>query len=144
MRYPLSIVSTLLVILTGWAASASAYDYPIKNPYEATVLGTPPADVYQWDDPKKVKKKIITVNLEKDLSDITLAGAYGLADMKLLFAKQEGPAPLIFVIAGTGAAYNSPKVLFLLDTFYQAGYHVITISSGRIQYPHAGADKLRC
>jgi hypothetical protein len=49
--------------------------------------------------------------------------------MKLLHAKNEGPAPLIFVIAGTGAAYNSPKVLFLLDTFYQAGFHVITISS---------------
>ena len=129
MRYPLSIVSTLLVILTGWATTAVAYDYPIKNPYEATVLGTPPADVYKWDDPKKVKKKILTVNMDKDLSDITLAGAYGLADMKLLFAKQEGPAPLIFVIAGTGAAYDSPKVLFLLDTFYQAGYHVITISS---------------
>ena len=90
MRYPLSLITTLLVILLGWTASASAYDYPIKNPYEATVIGPPPAaaDVYQWDDPKKVKKKILTVNLEKDLSDITLAGAYGLADMKLLFANR--------------------------------------------------------
>ena len=119
MSYPHTLIASLLVVLLGWTASASAYDYPIKNPYEATVLGTPPADKYQWDAPRKVRKKVLTVNLDKDLSDITLADAYGLADMKLLFAKQKGPAPLIFVIAGTGAAYNSPKVTFLLDTFYQ-------------------------
>ena len=129
MRYLLSIVSTLLVTLTGWTTTAAAYDYPIKNPYEATVVGTPPADVYQWDEPRKVKAKTMTVNMGKDVSEINLAGVFGLADMKLLHAKNEGPAPLIFVIAGTGAAYNSPKVLFLLDTFYQAGFHVITISS---------------
>ena len=59
MRHPHTLLTTLLVALLGWTVSASAYDYPIKNPYEATVLGTPPADVYKWDDPKKVKKKIL-------------------------------------------------------------------------------------
>jgi hypothetical protein len=129
MRYPLTAVITLLFISLGWVTSASAYDYPLTNPYEATVVGTPPADMYQWPDRRKVKTKTLKLNFGEDLTDIPLAGVFGIADLKLLFAKQKGPAPLIFVIAGTGANYNSPKVLFLMDTFYQAGYHVITIAS---------------
>ena len=129
MRYPLTAVITLLIISLGWVTSASAYDYPLTNPYEATVVGTPLADRYQWPERRKVKTKTLKLNFGEDLTDIPLAGVFGIADLKLLFAKQKGPAPLIFVIAGTGANYNSPKVLFLMDTFYQAGYHVITIAS---------------
>jgi hypothetical protein len=42
---------------------------------------------------------------------------------------QEHEAPLVFIIAGTGARYNSPKMVNLQKAFYQAGYHVISISS---------------
>ena len=119
----------LLCFLLGWTGVISAYGYPIHDRYEATVIGTPLDVRYKWDSPRKVKQEILKLNFDKDLSDIPLAGTFGLADLKMIFAKQEGPAPLIFVIAGTGAAYNSPKVLFLMNTFYQAGYHVITISS---------------
>jgi len=115
--------------MLGRAGVLLAYDYPIHDPYEATVVGTPVDLKYQWDSPRKVKLEILTLNFDKDLGNIPLAGTFGLADLKMIFAKQAGPAPLIFVIAGTGAAYNSPKVLFLMNTFYQAGYHVITIAS---------------
>jgi len=129
MKYPLSAAISLLIVLLNWAGPAFAYDYPLKNPYEATVVGTPPADHYKWEEPRKVKTKTLKLNFNKDLSGISMAKTFGLANLKLLFAKQDEAAPLIFVIAGTGAAYNSPKVLFLMNTFYQAGYHVITISS---------------
>ena len=131
MRYPVTVVATLLVIFAGWAtsASASAYDYPLTNPFEATVVGTPPDLTYKWEQPSKVKPTLLKLDMGAKLSDVQFAGVFGLEDLKLLFARQDGPAPLIFVIAGTGAAYNSPKVVFLLNTFYQAGYHVITISS---------------
>lgn len=119
----------LLCFLLGWAGTLQAYGYPIHDPYEATVIGTLLDDRYKWESPRKVRQDILKLNFDKDLSDIPLAGTFGLAELKMIFAKQEGPAPLIFVIAGTGAAYNSPKVLFLMNTFYQAGYHVITISS---------------
>jgi len=121
--------SGLLCALLVWTGAVSAYGYPIHDRYEATVTGTPLDVRYKWESPRKVKQEILKLNFEKDLSDIPLAGTFGLADLRMIFAKQEGPAPLIFVIAGTGAAYNSPKVLFLMNTFYQAGYHVITISS---------------
>lgn len=132
MRYPLTVAASLLVILTGWTAAASAmevYDYPLTNPFEATVVGTPLDLEYQWKQPVKIKPKLLKLDMGAKLSDIQFAGVFGLEDLKLLFAKQDGPAPLIFVIAGTGAAYNSPKVLFLMNTFIQAGYHVLTISS---------------
>ncbi len=45
----------------------------------------------------------------------------------LTYQKKE--APLIFIIAGTGARHNSPKMLNMQKALYQAGYHVISITS---------------
>jgi len=44
-------------------------------------------------------------------------------------AEQEEKAPLIFVIAGTGARYDSAKNTDMQKAFYQAGFHVILLSS---------------
>ncbi len=38
-------------------------------------------------------------------------------------------APLIFLIAGTGAAHNGGKNYNMARAFYQAGFHVVSISS---------------
>jgi hypothetical protein len=129
MKHPISAVITLLLAMLHWHGPVLAYGFPIQNPYEATVVGTPPDARYTWEKPRKPDTKLLKLNFDKDLAGIPLAKTFGIADLKLLFAKQKEAAPLIFVIAGTGAAYNSPKVMFLMNTFYQAGYHVITISS---------------
>ena len=42
---------------------------------------------------------------------------------------QKGEAPLIFVIAGTGSAFYSSSMIFFQKIFYQAGFHVICLSS---------------
>ncbi|MGD2137298.1 MAG: alpha/beta fold hydrolase [Gammaproteobacteria bacterium] len=120
-------ITGLFLLLKG--AHAFAYGYPVENPYEATVIGTPPDYRYQWESPREVRPRILKLNFGKDLGWIPLAKTFGLTALKLYFASQDGPAPLVFVIAGTGAAYNSPKTVFLMNTFYRAGYHVITISS---------------
>jgi hypothetical protein len=129
MKHPISAVITLLLLTLHLNEPVYAYGYPIKNPYEATVVGTPSETAYKWEAPRKVDTKILKLNFDKDLSGVPLSKTFGLADLKLLFARQKEAAPLIFVIAGTGATYDSPKVVFLMNTFYQAGYHVITISS---------------
>ena len=36
---------------------------------------------------------------------------------------------MVFIIAGTGARFNSPKMLNMQKALYQAGYHVISITS---------------
>jgi len=124
-----TLLTGLAVLLSGWAALASAYGYPVKNAYEATVVGTPPEDIYSVEHPRKVKQRLLSIKFDAGWSKVPMARSIGLSDLKCLFAWQDGPAPLIFVIAGTGASFASPKVMFLKDTFYQAGYHVITISS---------------
>jgi hypothetical protein len=129
MKHPISAIITLILATLHFNSPVFAYGFPIHNPYEATVVGTPPDEMYDWKYPQKVKTEILKLNFDKDLAGVPLAKTFGLADLKLLFARQDKPAPLIFVIAGTGASYESPKVMFLLNTFYQAGYHVITISS---------------
>jgi hypothetical protein len=42
---------------------------------------------------------------------------------------QKGEAPLIFVIAGTGGSFYTSNMVFLQKIFYQAGFHVICLSS---------------
>jgi hypothetical protein len=49
--------------------------------------------------------------------------------MNYSLLKQESTAPVIFVIAGTGASYDSAKMINLQKNFYQQGYHVISLSS---------------
>ena len=44
-------------------------------------------------------------------------------------ARQRGPAPLIFIISGTGAHYSAGKTEALKRLFYGAGYHVVQLSS---------------
>jgi pimeloyl-ACP methyl ester carboxylesterase len=44
-------------------------------------------------------------------------------------ALQDHPAPLIFLIAGTGAAHNGAKNVNMARAFHQAGFHVVSISS---------------
>jgi len=120
---------SLILAAVLYTGAVYGYDYPIKDPVEATVLGTPPGDVYQWQSPRAVKRSFLRIDLGKDLSEYPLPRIFGVSKLKLIFARQDKPAPLIFVIGGTGASYEAPKVRFLMNTFYQAGFHVITVSS---------------
>ena len=49
--------------------------------------------------------------------------------LRYSLAYQKERAPLIFVIAGTGGSYSTAKMQLLQKTFYQAGFHVISLSS---------------
>ena len=42
---------------------------------------------------------------------------------------QDKPAPLIFLVAGTGARHDASKMLFLERLFYAQGYHVVGLTS---------------
>jgi hypothetical protein len=102
-----------------------AYDYPFADPYIATVLGTPAE--YAAELPKDVPLKYDTVEMfpERKLPGIL----WNLDKLRYSYLKQKGPAPLIFLIAGTGASFESAKMRGMQKAFYQAGYHVISLSS---------------
>ena len=119
-------------------APASAYEYPFKNPYEATVLGTLPRDEFPSDS--------IRPSSLRDLNPLSDLGAVRERELLLherpvpeilwyddtlqySVALQRDVAPLLFIIAGTGSSYDSANCRFLQAVFHRAGYHVVSLSS---------------
>ena len=49
--------------------------------------------------------------------------------LRYSLARQKSEAPLIFIIAGTGAGHRSSKMQFMERLFYEAGFHVICLPS---------------
>jgi hypothetical protein len=108
-----------------WTAPALAYDFPIADPLVATVLGTP--EEFQYPRPKRVDARRREI---RRFPDREIPSAFW--DQTWMYygvAPQKRAAPLIFIIAGTGADYESGKNQYLRDVFHGAGFHVITISS---------------
>jgi hypothetical protein len=107
------------------SATTGAYDYPFVDPYTATVIGTP--TIYRPNLPEEVPVKdySLTVFEDRQIPDVF----WYSEGLKFSLVPQKKRAPLIFVIAGTGASYQSPKVKGLQRAFYQAGFSVISISS---------------
>lgn len=108
-----------------FGAVVSAYDYPFKDPYVATVLGTStmmtpdimekiPIDIYRTSF---IKTRETPANLEYQ------------EDYKFSVALQNKKAPLVFILSGTGSSATSLKTEFFQRIFYTAGYHVVGVSS---------------
>jgi hypothetical protein len=123
------LLPRLAVALALWAACpampALAYDFPIKDPLVATVLGTP--EELQFPRPKRVDARRREI---RRFPNREIPSAFW--DQTWMYygvAPQRRAAPLIFIIAGTGADYESEKNQYLRDVFFGAGFHVITISS---------------
>ncbi|MHB8810039.1 MAG: alpha/beta hydrolase, partial [Desulfobulbaceae bacterium] len=49
--------------------------------------------------------------------------------LRYTVAFQDGKAPLIFLIAGSGGSSRSSKMLALMDNLYRAGFHVVALPS---------------
>ena len=127
MRY---LCGTLMAFIlaaaaTLQAADMEAYDYPFVNSLEATVVGTP--TVYRADVPDRDPTRTHELTIFED-REVPKVFWYS---NRLAFsvAAVRGEAPLIFVIAGTGGNYKSPKVVAMQKAFHQAGFHSIAISS---------------
>ncbi len=119
------LVLFLMALPAPVQAVEKPYFYPYVNPLEATVMELPP--FYQADIPKKVPTKTFTLDVfpEREIPDVFWYED-GL-DCSLVAQKEK--APLVFIIAGTGARFNSPQMIKMQKMFYQEGYHVISITS---------------
>jgi len=123
------LTSIVLLLLLGLPAATIAVDkpyfYPYVNPLEATVMELP--SYYHADIPEKAPTKTFKVYPfpEREIPKVFWYED-GLV-CSLTYQKKE--APLIFIVAGTGARHNSPKMVNMQKALYQAGYHVISITS---------------
>ncbi|MDY7565847.1 serine/threonine protein kinase [Pseudomonas sp. RTC3] len=107
----------------------TSYGFPLTNPFEATIATTPadlrpdlPADA-------DIDQADYTLNLRPE-RDFTLPDNFwAVKKLRYRLAKQNHPAPLVFLIAGTGAPYTSTLNEFLKKLYYGAGYNVVQLSS---------------
>lgn len=120
----LTCILPLLAGATGWASPAP-YGYPIKNKFAATIIGTPVE--FRAQLPRKIRTKTYELTVFSDR--VTPDVLWYEQGLRYSLAYQRQRAPLIFVIAGTGAGYNSPKMITLQKMFFKAGYHVIALPS---------------
>ena len=114
-----------LLLSTITFAAAENYGYPITDRFAATVVGTPVA--FEAELPEKIpfKKRRISIFPDRVPPDVLWYGE----EMIYSTALQKHEAPLIFLIAGTGASHNGAKNYNMARAFYQAGFHVVSLSS---------------
>ena len=104
---------------------ASAYDYPFDDPFVATVVGTP-AD-YQADLDVRVplKRRSIEIFPDREVPDVFFYDK----KLRYSYALQKGPAPLVFLIAGTGGSHDGTSNRNIGKALYKAGFHFVALSS---------------
>lgn len=123
----LRFVAALCLLLLPLSVSATVenYGYPITDRFVATVVGTPHTAKAELPERIPFKKRRIDIFPERQPPDVLWH------DEELIYSEalQKGKAPLIFLIAGTGAAHNGGKNYNMARAFYQAGFHVVSISS---------------
>ncbi len=124
-----AVLVFLVTMVCGFSSVSQAeealYDYPDLSPYAATVVGTPVA--LKADLPKEIPVENLELEVfpDHEIPDILWYGE----KLRYSLVPQHEPAPLVFVIAGTGAGYNSEKMQVLQRAFFQAGFHVVSLSS---------------
>ena len=107
------------------SAVAEPYDYPIDDPLSATVVGTPPEQAANFDQPAPVREKTLSVFPERSYPSVF----WYTEELQYGVALQPHSAPLAFIIAGTGADHRASKMGLLADALYAAGAHVVTLPS---------------
>ena len=124
-RFVVGLCLLLLASVAAATATVEDYGYPVHDRFVATVIGTP--EGYEANLPKEIpfKKRRLNVFPERQLPDVIWYGQ----EMIYSEALQSRPAPLIFLIAGTGAAHNGAKNVNMAKAFYKAGFHVVSLSS---------------
>jgi predicted alpha/beta-fold hydrolase len=106
-------------------AQGDGYGYPIRDNYDATILGTPASLKYvapEWIATKRVVLDVIPTLRRPDVF-------FYDKGLCCTVAHHDGKAPLVFLIAGTGAGDRSQKALAMMKGLYQAGFHVISLPS---------------
>ena len=127
----LALLSCLALIAPISAADidASSYGYPIKNAFEATLATTPPELRPKLPTDADINQNDYQIKLRPEREFELPENFWPVTKMRYRMAKQSGEAPLIFIIAGTGAHYASSTPEYLKKLFYGAGYHVVQLSS---------------
>ena len=124
MKRLAAILCVVLIPAIAWTAE-EPYGYPITGNYEATILGTPP--VLKIAPPDRIAMRRLVLDVLPGLRKPDVF--FYDEGLRCTLAYQGKKAPLIFLIAGTGAGDQSQKALAMMKALYSAGFHVISLPS---------------
>jgi len=131
-------IQRFAALLGGIVLSASAlakdidpatYGYPLTNPFEATIASTPPDLRPELPLDEDIKQDDYSLNLRPEREFTLPDNFWAVKKLRYRLAEQDHAAPLMFIIAGTGAPYTSSLNEYLKKLYYKAGYHVVQLSS---------------
>lgn len=137
---PLYSALCLFCTLSFNVQAEQSYQFPLTNAFEATIAGTPSALRPELPDDADIKQRDYSLRLRPEREFTLPSNFWPVKTFRYRLAKQSGPAPLIFIIAGTGAHYSSTTMEYLKKLFYGAGFHVAQISSPTAYDFMAGAS----
>lgn len=126
-RYLQYVCIFLAAVMSSVAVAEDDPGYPVTNPFLATIVGTPPQLVWPVPDEVDVQQTDLSVRVLPERHLPPALSRYRKLNYRL--AWQDKPAPLVFLIAGTGSGYDSPRLDYLKRAFWHAGMHVIVLSS---------------
>lgn len=124
-----SLAVLLLLLPLCSIQAAEPYGYPVHNPFEATIVGTPSALMPPLPASKQIRQSDYSFNLRPEREHSLPANFWAVKRFKYRLARQQHSAPLIFIIAGTAARYDAGSMELLKKLFYGAGFHVVQLSS---------------
>lgn len=102
----------------------ASYRYPYKNPYLATMTV---AIMQGSENPPMSEIKDLRVKVLDHRNDIYLLE--GMGTLRYSFYRQNGPAPLIFIIPGLAGSAYSGSARFLAEWLAGNGFHVVILPS---------------
>lgn len=110
--------------LSSSSVSASDYNYPYHDPYLATATSA-----ILGDDGATTKVKSQIIHLPGLPGRNSLPSLEGRGNLSISLYRQDGPAPLMFVIAGVGSNPYFGVGPYLASLFSAAGFHVVILPS---------------
>ncbi|QXE91798.1 alpha/beta fold hydrolase [Geomonas subterranea] len=128
MKRLLALALLLLSFIAAAPAAAAppqSYFYPFVNPYEATVMELPKEFEVRLPDKVPIYEFVVRPFPKREIPEVFWY-ENGLI-CSLVY--QDHKAPLVFLVAGSGSRFDVPRMLKLQKVLYQAGFHVISVTS---------------
>lgn len=127
MRLSALLLFALLLCLAppAQAAVPQSYFYPFVNPYEATVMELPREFEVRLPDEVPDLDFVVRPFPKRDIPEVF----WYEKGLECGLAYQKKPAPLVFMIAGSGSRYDIPRMEKLKKALHMSGFHVISLTS---------------
>jgi pimeloyl-ACP methyl ester carboxylesterase len=106
-------------------ATKPTYNFPINDPYAATVITVPPEMRVDYSSVPDPQVREITLFSDRTIPD----GFWYESGLKYSELLQEKPAPLVYIVPGTGADSQASIMRTIADVLYSAGYSVVMLPS---------------